>query len=517
MEQEINNIQEKAGEKALIQAESKDLFENYEMGVTKVASNLRKIIAGTIAVHILAIFTISQTGIPLGSAKPCQNPLMQTVCEVIDAAYVGGVLMTTDRTSVDAPYEKTELEDAEITFIDVTNAPPAFTYPEGYFANEINAEALPGETLTDANGNPVLGELALNSPNSIAPGIPGFPNSGGFTPNPIPSTGTLDPNKPADLPKGGGDTLIGDIPGITSGTGKNPIPRSGKRPDGFPRNFSTNKIKTQKMTPSKPTVLDNNSPGKLDLGGDTDVANTKPRNPREPGKNGNGVTQDLNKPANTVTAEAFNKKPLKDFGREVNIKIASKKIDLNAPVALQMKGVLTNEGKLDPKKSKFENAQGNPELVKVIQSGILAINDSGYLKLLDKLSGKTLDISFAKDDTNIIAEVQSEMENDTRAKTTKTLLDLAIQFGKDKKNKSILDPTNSESQNDKDELALLEKATVEVVGKKVIIRFNIPNQFGMEMIARKLKELADDEAKKGQSTNKLDIATENKNANIAKK
>jgi hypothetical protein len=513
MEQEIINTQEKADEKVVVKTESKELFEDYEMGKTHLTSTFQKILGGTIVLHVVAILILGQTGIPVGKARPCQNPFMQTVCEVIDAAYVGGMLMTTDRTSVDAPYEKTELEDAEITFIDVTNQPPAFTYPEGYFANE-TAEALPGEFVTDGNGMPVAGDLALNNPNNPIAGIPGFPNSGSITPNPIPSPGKLDPNKPAELPKGGGNTLIGDIPGITSGTGKNPNPSKGNRPSDFSGGFPRTTTKTPK--PSKPN-LSNDPPSKLpDLGGE-ETANTKPKNPREPGKNGNGVTQDLNKPENTATAEAFNKKPLKDFGKEVNVKIASKKLDLNSPVALMMKGVLTKEGKLDPKKSKFENAQGDPELIKVIQSGILAINDSGYLKLLDKLSGKTLDISFAKDDANIVAKVESEMESDTRAKTTKTLLDFAIQLGKDKKNKAISDPANTESQNDKDELALLEKATVEVVGKKVIIQFNIPNQFGMEMIARKLKELADDEAKKGQSTNRLDIANENKNANIAKK
>jgi hypothetical protein len=507
MEQEINITQENTEEIPVFESSSKELFEDYEINKRSVTSSFQKIIAGTVVFHVLAIAILSQTGLGLGKSRACQNPFIQTVCEVIDMAYVGTVLAGTDRTSVDSDYIKTELEDAEVTFIDVTNMPPAFSYPEDYFAIA-NSESAPQETLTDANGNQI--------PNDTIAGIPGFPNSTNGIPNSpsgfpaTPTTNDLDLGK-AVLPTPNPNTLSGPMP--SGSFGRNPIPGTksngkNKLPAGFP---------TQKNT-RKEKPLQNKSPDDLpDFGLDGEVASTKPKNPREPVGNSNkGITQDLTNGKASPTPK-FNRRPLSDFGKDVNKQLANKQIDLNSPVALMMKGVLTKDGKLDPNKSKFVSAQGDEKMVKVIQSGILAINDSGYLTLLDKLSGKTLDISFAKDDSNILAEVQSEMENDTRAKTTKTLLDLAISVGKKSKEKSILDPQNSNVQNDKDELALLEKATVEIVGKKVIIRFNIPNQFGMEMIARKLKDLADNEAKDDKKINKLDSISENKNANIAKK
>jgi hypothetical protein len=508
MEQEIKIIQENIEETTVLKSSSKELFEDYEINKRSVTSSFQKIIAGTVVFHILAIAILSQTGLGLGKSRACQNPFIQTVCEVIDMAYVGTVLAGTDRTSVDSDYIKTELEDAEVTFIDVTNMPPAFSYPEDYFS-VANSESVPQEIITDATGNPIT--------NDTIAGIPGFPNStNGFPNSPNgfpanPTTNDLDLGK-AVLPTPNPNTLSGPMP--SGSFGRNPIPATkgnnkSKFPAGFPTPKNTRKEKT----------LQNKSPNELpDFDLENEVASTKPKNPREPAGNSNkGVTQNLNNGNVTPTPEKFNKRPLKDFGKDVNKQLANKQIDLNSPVALMMKGVLTKDGKLDPTKSKFVSAQGDEKMVKVIQSGIMAINDSGYLVLLEQLSGKTLDISFLQDDANIIAEVQSEMESDTRAKTTKGLLDLAIKFGKSKKNAAILDPKNTEIQNDKDELALLETAVVKIVGKKVIISFNVTKDFAQEMIARKLKDLADDEAKENKKINKLDDISENKNANIAKK
>jgi hypothetical protein len=189
----------------------------------------------------------------------------------------------------------------------------------------------------------------------------------------------------------------------------------------------------------------------------------------------------------------FSKLPLKDFAKEVNAKVQDKKIDLFGNVSVGFRGVITREGKFDPKKSNFLSAQGNAELINIVKAGILAINDSGYLSLIGKFSVETVDVSFVQNEIGVIAEVQAEMVSDTRAKTTKTLLDLAIQLGKNKKNKGISIPNNPESQNDRDELALLEKVTIEVLSNKIIVRLNVPKELAIEMINRKLKDLADNE------------------------
>jgi hypothetical protein len=191
----------------------------------------------------------------------------------------------------------------------------------------------------------------------------------------------------------------------------------------------------------------------------------------------------------------FSKRPLKDFAKEVNAKVQDKKIDLFGNVSVGFRGLITREGKFDPKKSNFLAAQGDAELINIVKAGILAINDSGYLSLIGKFSVETVtvDVSFVQNEIGVIAEVQAEMVSDARANTTKTLLDLAIQFGKNKKNKGISIPNNPEPQNDRDELVLLEKVTIEVLSNKIIVRLNVPKELAIEMINRKLKELADDE------------------------
>src|SRR5262249_14494593 len=66
--------------------------------------------------------------------KGCDSPITSTVCQVIDMAFVAETIFGTERDYVDQAYEKTSLKDADVTFVDVSNAEPQLQYPEGYFA-----------------------------------------------------------------------------------------------------------------------------------------------------------------------------------------------------------------------------------------------------------------------------------------------------------------------------------------------------------------------------------------------
>ncbi len=142
-----------------------ELFETYyEINKPHTSPTFWKIVGATLAIHLVAFITLSQVN--LLQTKACDSPYVGKVCEALDAAYVGSVFLGTDRTSVDAPYEKTELDDADITFIDVSNMEPKFKYPEGFFEPEIVENDL---AVVDPNGNPIA--------SSTNGGIPGFPNS----------------------------------------------------------------------------------------------------------------------------------------------------------------------------------------------------------------------------------------------------------------------------------------------------------------------------------------------------
>jgi hypothetical protein len=47
-------------------------------------------------------------------------------------AYVGTMLFGTEREYVDKEYEKIDLGDSDITFIDASNVEPQFSYPSDY-------------------------------------------------------------------------------------------------------------------------------------------------------------------------------------------------------------------------------------------------------------------------------------------------------------------------------------------------------------------------------------------------
>jgi hypothetical protein len=84
------------------------------------------------------------------------------VCQVLDTVYVGSLIFGTESEYADVDYAKTELEDADVTFIDVTGVTPPLTYPAGYF--ELANPEQQASNMTDP--------MAGFGDNMLAPGIP---------------------------------------------------------------------------------------------------------------------------------------------------------------------------------------------------------------------------------------------------------------------------------------------------------------------------------------------------------
>ena len=87
-----------------------------------------------------------------------------------------------------------------------------------------------------------------------------------------------------------------------------------------------------------------------------------------------------------------------------------------------------------------------------------------------------------QDDQNISGIVQSEMESETRANSTESVLLAALQLAISSKSGPGAD------QNDKDDLIILQNAKIETEGKKVVIKFTVPKKDAQMMIQRKLAE-----------------------------
>ncbi|MGQ0542692.1 MAG: hypothetical protein ACT4O9_12695 [Blastocatellia bacterium] len=409
-----------------------DLFYDYEIRTWNFSPRIYKILAVSAIVNILGLFVFAQTNVL--TTRGCDSPFVGRVCQVLDMAYVGTVLFGTDREYVDMAYEKTDLGDAEIVWIDQTGVAPHFSYPTGYFYKDpalVAAEqSIPGSDGFSSFTNPIPG-VAPNPTinNDLATKAPKFPK---YNPNAVK-----------------GDEV--DSPFAFEGDeNADPSGRKGGR-KGNANNTNAN------IDPGKnPTVADN-----------------------DPNNNTNTQT-----PANGTSAIVINKRPMVDLANFVNELREKNQLNLESPFIVNAKGKLDKTGKLDPKTFKFLPSQGDEKMVEIVEESISAFNVAGYLQYLKDLSGKDFNLLLQQDDINISADVRSEMESDTRAKAIKSSIDLAISIAKLAKTKEGAD------QNDKDDLLLLENAKVEVEGKKVIIRFVIPKAIAHPLIQRKLAEQA---------------------------
>ena len=416
-----------------------DLFREYELKNWEFTPRIYKILGVATVFNLIALVIFSQTSVL--TAKGCDSPLVGSVCSVLDTVYVGSLLFGTSREYVDVAYEKTDLGDADITFVDVSGETPPLSYPEGYF--EL--------------ANPNEYQAMLDQANN--PGFPidmsGFP-SGVTTTTPLTGDSLID-TKP-NIPKANPKVIDGDLPTIDDRTGLPDMPISRPRKPGIAR------IRTPRTTPVTPKP--------------TPDPNTTALKP----KSDPPVKVD---PTDPPTSFDINKRPFVDLANNVNDLLAKKEVNLDTKFMVNAKGKLTKEGKLDPKTFKYlQTLSTDQNMIKVVQQGIEAINDSGYLQYLNALTGKDFNLFFQQDDANITAIVQSEMDDANHANTIKSGLNGIISIAKMKKSGENAD------QNDKDDLALLENAKVETNGKKIMITFMVPKDIAQKMIQRKLAEQA---------------------------
>lgn len=402
-----------------------DIFHNIEIRGWEPSKRLFAILGISVLFNLLFIAVIGQTNVL--TARGCDSPFVGRVCQVLDMAYIGSVIFGTDREYIDAEYRKLDLKDSEVVWIDQTGVESLFKYPDGYFqiANPANQ-----------NTSGVNSTADLQNPAFIAPGIPS---------NPVIA----------------GKSLI-DTPPIVPKKRKNPV--SGKLPDSP---FS--------LSGDDPTVANSNNSA------NSGTTNVKPDANVSANANVDRPAADPTAPLNTVE---INKRPIIDFGNMVNEMLSRNEVDLQTEFIGNAKGKLTKEGRIDPKTLKLQIQSTDPDMQRIVQEGILAIDAAGYLQYLNLLSGHDFDLVLQQDAESISAVIQSEMESERRADATRRSFDLALAAAKLSKSGANAD------QNDKDDLILLENAKVESNGKKVIIRFVVPKNIVHPMIQRKLAEQA---------------------------
>ncbi len=411
-----------------------DLFHDYEIRNWNFSPRLYKILVFSAIFNVLMLVGVGTTG--LLTARGCDSPFVGRVCQVLDTVYVGSVLFGTDREYADVDFEKTELGDAEVTFVDVTGVTPPLSYPEGYFQL-----ANPEQQFANVT------DPMMSGPGYLAPGIPANPTMGGSgLINTPPIAAPKNPNAiDGDLPTGSplGDPT--DNPTI-AGTRKG---RRGRGPlsGGTPNNANVN---------TDPTGANSNTANPT-IAGNTD----------ETAKDKYGIF--------------INKRPMRVEAEESLEQIEAGKVKIDAPfkvvisatlgLGLDGKTIVLKDPKPVPQDPKIAN---DPVMEKFVQDWILAVGDAGWFGYLDKLKAKKILITVEQNDTELIASVRADQPTDNDAKLAASGLGTLL---------SIAAPAASG-----DDQVFLQKASVTAEGKTFVLNFNIPKPLVQEMILRKLAE-----------------------------
>ena len=426
------------------------LFKDYEIKSWNISTRIYQVLGASIFLNLIAILVMGQSN--LLTRKGCDSPLVGSVCQVLDMVYLGSDVLGTNTQYIDGEFVHTDLGDADITYLDLTGIDPPLKYPDGYFAL-----ANPGsqvETIeTSADG--------------------GFPTIPGIS-RPVPSTGTDLSGMPQVTPTPNKNPVDGDLP-LPDVNDADPNPTIAKR------------------TPFE---------GGRRYGGSTRV-----KIPKSPTPTPDPVAAAASTDPNDLPSIVIDRIPLRKLGASVKDLVDQKKVDLSALFTVRAKGKLDKEGRIDPKTFKYIDASStDPMMINVVREAIEAVNDSGYLKWLSRLSGENIDLSLGQDNEFLTATVESEVQSPTRAKLLTAIFTAYISQTVEKKMRP------EATADDKDDLDILNNATVETVGKKMIIRFKVPKAIAQDLIKRKL---IDNNA--AQDPSKPSGATQTKAANTAGK
>lgn len=429
--------------------QEQDIFKNYELKTWEFSPRLYKILAASAIVNIFLFFGLAQANFL--TAKSCDTFVMSGVCSVLDAIYVGSSIMDTDTGFVNEDYVKTELEDADITFIDLSGQTPPLEYPSGYFA--------------------------VANPDSVT------------DPSLVSTADLTQPNP----------TLGGYIPGITGNTTNPTITKTPTIKNNSP-NYDLTKVNP--IVPKKPkTTVNGKLPTNI-LGDDQTVSKDESKTNKDETKD-ETTSQKIE---SSSVQEKINRKPLEDFGDELNAKIEKKEVDLNQNFKVIMNGTLTKEGRLDKKNSKFVSSEGNEQMVNTAKSAIEAFGDSGFLIYLKNQNIDKANLTLAQNDEQIYIQLVSDMKDPNKANTAMSGLNAAIQG-------AVLLDANNITKLDESSKLLIKNAKITTDGKNFILTVLIPKAEGQAMIGDTLKKRAE---KKKQSNSNAE--SENKtNSETAKK
>jgi hypothetical protein len=435
--------------------QKKELFESYEIKSWEVTPRLYKIFAASILVNLMFVFVAGQTDL---TQKGCDTPFGSGICQVLNTVYIGSTMLGTDSEYVSKEYVKNELEDADITYIDVSSETPPLTYPEGYFAL----------------ANPNEFAAMQNADFSTMPtDMSGFPMS------PPVSSSTNLMNTPQVVPTPNNDAVKGTIPdspfsfGSENPIAKTPPPYRG----GKIRNYNT---RIPKIKNESPKTL----PSGDEVAGKTKDKETKDKETKDKTEE---VQPDKNQPpvaSDAVAAIEINKKPFEELGDALIDKLEKKEIDLNKPFSVVLDGTIAADGKFDPKKSKYGKSTGDEEMVSMAKMALESVGNSGILSYLKMNGVDKVNFTLVQDDEQIYAIIVSDQKTPEKAKTIVSSLNIALQGLRFADNNGL-------KKLDENSKTLVSNSKVTSQGNSFVLNFAIPKTVGQDLINRSLKDRAE--------------------------
>ena len=357
-----------------VQTHEGDLFHNYEIKNWELSPYLYKILAMSAGLNVLAILVVSQTS--LLTMKGCDSPLVGRVCQVLDTMYVGTMLFGTDREYADAVYEKTDLADADITFVDVSGLEGPMDYPTSFVDMNTN---LPVPMFPQAAVDPMMAF-----------------NESGITPLPPDSQNNL-LNTPPIPPPSNPNAVTGTIP-------DSPLAQSPDRKLGNARVPKGNITQSPKELPK----VDDDATADANTSGEKPIA------------------------SDTVPEVEINKKPLLDFTDGILNKWLNKEVDLNQPFTVVLDATLTKDGRFDKTKTKWDpkKQKGDPKMIAVAKEALEAVGDSGFLSYLRNMDVEKLTITIVQDENQVTAMISSSQKTPEQARTKSSGLNGWMTLGK---------------------------------------------------------------------------------------
>ncbi len=457
-----------------MQYQDKELFQGYEIKNWNFTPRLYKLFGAAAIFNILFLLVVVQANV--FTTRGCDSPLVGNFCQVLDTIYLGSTLLDTNTDFVSEDYKVTKIEDAEITYIDVTgvnNQPLA--YPEGYFALANPESAMMPMPVPDMNGNfPVPS-----------------PNFNGFPTNPTMMNPTTSSVNPLALPQ------------VTPTPNKN-IPSGDAIDDSL---FEIQKPKIGR-NPVPPPPIGSTAKNRPPFGKKRETGNA----PKPPTPEKTPAKPDENQPpleSDAIVAFRPNKKPLEDFAAGIVAKREdkTKPLDLTKNFKVRMVGELDKDGKLIKEKTRYvplkPDEQGDQAMVDTAKLAIEAINDGNMFYYLKQIGIDKVDFTLIQDDEQIYAIISSNQKTEKKAERLSSdmslLLGLAKLGIKEEELRTLIDSAKTEQQ-----------------GKNFVLNFKIDKLVAQALITKKLDEAEAKKKAAEQNPKPASTATVNTNQKTAK-